>query len=258
MTPQSLGQYRSRWVGASRWDTVVYTLGGLLVGAVLMFALVLAGFYGDDHGLFLRILVPEFLVVVLLGAAAVAAQRSRAPQVRLYDGGLVYRAGRRAPETACPWREVSVTGGPFGQFAMRLPDGTSVSLRPRPFRLAARLRLCAEIERKMVEARLPEALRAVRGGARLEFGALGVDRHGLTLGADTLAWSEVAVDTDAARPVIEADRGRLDWPEPDAATIPDLALFMALVDALRPATPPNPGSPARPHRTSPACSPRPR
>jgi len=154
----------------------------------------------------------------------------------LFDHGVVHRKGGAV--TAFPWRDTrlwrSVVRDRFVKhpyrYRLQRPGAPPVVLSP-----ALDLHeFGPEMERRLTAERTPVDLAAAAAGRRVGYGPFTVDRHGLTTPKGFIPWARVrgaevgrrgrvrVWQAGARRPV--RVRGR---------TVPNVVVFLAVVDAMR-------------------------
>ena len=89
------------------------------------------------------------------------------------------------------------------------------------------------LERELCQRRLPEILGAIRGGQTVAFGPLSVSNQGLSCSWGSVAWAEVTSVKISQGQVTIDKRGKwFSWEKVSAAEIPNLVLFLSVVDSM--------------------------
>jgi hypothetical protein len=214
-----------------------FTIGGTVFFAAVTFALAVGpGTSGGWVGA-----LALFTGFGALSCLAAMVRRLLVAQTVLYlfDHGLVYAKG--SAMTVFPWRDTEIRRSvvqqqnspkPDYRYWLERPGSWSVELRPT-------LELDEfgpEMERRLTADRAPTDLDAVAAGQRVQYGPLAVDLTGLTTPKGTIPWPQIrAVELkNGAVQVWQADGRR---PQSnDVAKVPNVFVFLALVETLREAT----------------------
>jgi hypothetical protein len=90
------------------------------------------------------------------------------------------------------------------------------------------------IEEQLIQRQLPQAIAGYQQGQTVSFGQFMVHRQGLSDGVKTLAWGELAdIQVSGAAIQITKKPANLPWFQLNAATIPNVAVLIALLNAIR-------------------------
>jgi hypothetical protein len=216
---------------------VWYTLGATVFFAAVTFALAVGpGTSGHWVGL--------LAILTGLGALSCLAATVRRLLVGrtalyLFEHGLVHVKGEAT--TVFPWRDTEIRRSvvqqqnspkPEYRYRLRRRDSRSVELSP-----TLELEVFGpEMERRLTAERAPADLDAVAAGQRVEYGPFAVDLAGLTTAKGTIPWPQVrAVELEnGAVQVWQVDARRPQSTE--VAKVPNIFVFMAIVEAVRDAT----------------------
>jgi len=91
--------------------------------------------------------------------------------------------------------------------------------------------LGARIQHEVTSRLLPRARASYDAGASLAFGALGVSRHGLSNGRETVAWNDIqSVRLDQGMLTVRKRGKWRNWSRIPVAKTPNVWVFLALVD----------------------------
>jgi hypothetical protein len=156
--------------------------------------------------------------------------------LHLFAHGLVYVKG--SSMTVFPWHDTEIRRSVVQQQNSPKPDYRYWLWRPGspPVELSPTLGLHdfgPEMERRLTADRAPADLDAVVAGQRIEYGPFTVDLAGLTTRKATIPWSQIrAVEVKNGQvQVWQADARRAQTV--DVAKVPNVFVFLALVETMR-------------------------
>ena len=160
-------------------------------------------------------------------------------QVHIYTEGLVYLWPRTAEalrweQIKTVWYEETVWFAEdtkdWDYLRIRKTDGTELEVRVSVLRGSSEI--YRTIEREFVRIRLPGMIEQYEAGHSLAFGALSVNKLGLTYQGETLAWSQVqSIDVGDQR--VEIKKEGQKWGNWFASRVPNQSLLRELVTHLR-------------------------
>jgi hypothetical protein len=214
-----------------------YTVGGTVFFAVVTFALAVGPATGGGW---------VGLLVLLTGLGALSCLSATVRRLLvartvlyLFDHGLVHAKG--SSMTVFPWRDTEVRRSvvqqqdspkPDYRYWLQRPGSQSVELSPT----LGLDEFGPEMERRLTAERAPDAVDALAAGQRIPYGPFAVDLTGLTTPKGTITWPQVrAVEVkQGAVRVWRVDGGRPQSIE--VAKVPNVFVFLALVETMRKAT----------------------
>ncbi|WP_232667401.1 DUF6585 family protein [Pseudonocardia sp. TRM90224] len=211
---------------------------GVLIAGVIFAAVTFALLVGpgkDGGWLILAVLFCGAIALMCFGQAGRAFIAART-DLYLFDHGLVHARGDVL--TAFPWRETQIRRSvvkerdapkPAFRYWLQRTGGPTVELHPR-------LELDEfgpEMEQRFTVERVPVDLDAIVAGHQVQYGPFAVDHAALTTRKGIIAWSELrAVELQNGEVrvwVFGADRAET----VEVSKVPDVFVFLAVVDALR-------------------------
>jgi hypothetical protein len=163
-------------------------------------------------------------------------------KVDLHEGGIVH--SHRGTRRVIPWSEIAgvlqaiteiyQNGAYVGtnyQYTLRLVDGTRIVYTN--YRVQKVSELADEIIERTAALLLPQARQDYQDGKEVNFGPLSVSQKGLHSGNNLLQWREVKAVRIKDGYVSVSKRGKwLNWKNASASSIPNLSVFLALVDEI--------------------------
>lgn len=166
----------------------------------------------------------------------------RSWRVYVYSEGFAYTRGGKLD--AFRWENIesalySVTRrymngiymGTQHKYTVLGTDGRKVVLNDR---ITSIERLGEIISEMVTRVKLPEALASIQAGNTLSFGPLSVSLQGVSNGKETLSWEQVTAFQVSSGIITVRKGGKwLSWSAVPVAKIPNVFVFLALVDAIR-------------------------
>ncbi len=160
-------------------------------------------------------------------------------QVHIYTEGLVYLRQRKAE--ALRWEQIKTVWyektvwfaedtNDWDYLHIRKTDGTELEVRVKV--LSGSSEIYATIEREFVRIHLPGMIEQYEAGHSIAFGALSVNKLGLTYQGETLAWSQVqSIDVGDQRVEIKKEGEK--WGNWFKDRVPNQSLLRELVTHIR-------------------------
>lgn len=233
--PSALGRVEGSFQGA---------YGGLATGAVLsgivavicLFVTASANADGAGGAVFLALL---FGVVCI--AMWVNGYNRAHSSVDVHEHGLVIKKGStidsfRYDDVKNVWyrgRQSANTGTTTTSlFSMELTSGRRVAVEAAHFK--SEDTLASALFKKLTTSLLSKALLDLQAGKRLSFGAIQVDRQGVSNGRETLPWSEVSgVRASGGTITINRQGKWLSWAQISTERTPNVLVLLVIADAIK-------------------------
>jgi hypothetical protein len=187
-----------------------------------------------------------FIAALILGGfgliawiRAIALKNSNL-HIYVCDNGLIYTIGNAAPQPF-PWNQVQAvwrsvtrhyrngiyTGTTF-LYTIQRNDGYRIVLNNNIRGIES---LGNVISDRITKLLLPQVIQAYTNGQTVSFGALSLNQQGLGNGSEILPWPQVeAVDVKNGFISVKRQGAWLRWSRVAAADIPNLFVFLALID----------------------------
>jgi hypothetical protein len=224
------------------WGVWVYGLFGIV--------LVLAGLAGISHLIFGGTFTVTQLVVSL-GAILIAIffaflwYRGFSTRVQVYEHGFAYTRGNKThnfrwDEIEAIWQHVVTYRLRLLIFYVPVSTGYKYTIRKttgETIKLTNSIGKVAElgplIQEQVLKHMMPRAIETYNNGGTLQFGKLSISKMGINNGKETLPWDQVkGVQIDSGYIIVKKTGKWMRWVGADVAKIPNLFLFISLVDRI--------------------------
>jgi hypothetical protein len=230
-TPQ-----REYKVGMKLWRTITWVVLGLILGGIFGFAAL--GSSGSPSGKIVFLLCGVFFVgMVLYYVLTPVIYRSW--RVYVCTEGFVFTRGGKVE--AFRWDQIEsmlqavtrrytngVYTGTTHKYTVRRRDGGQVVLNDR---LADVEELGNTISDKVTNYQLPQVISAYNAGQTITFGPLSISMQGVSNGKELLPWNQIKEMGVKQGVVSVRKEGKwLNWSTVEVAKIPNIFVFMALVN----------------------------
>ena len=189
---------------------------GIGIVAALIFAAM--GLFALTRGLSIS---NSNLHVYLCERGFLYTEKNMAPQPFLWDQIQVWRAVTRH------YRNGAYTGTTT-IYTIQRHDGYRIMLNNRLNNIEY---LGAAISEQATQAQLPRAIQTFNSGQTLSFASLTLSQQGISNGRELLPWTQVqAVDVKDGYISVKRQGGWFRWAKLAASEVPNLFIFLALVD----------------------------
>lgn len=227
-----VAEYSSKGRTGTLIRDVAIGLGILVVGVILVVVGV--------AGIGILVAVMGGIFMVLRGFALLGTLVSGTQRVLVFNDGVGVVQGNQA--TALRWGDVSeiyqdiytyrVNFVPIinrHNYTLLGPGGSKLQLTRRIHKIEE---LGPLLHKGVTSAQLPRAVETLKSGGTLNFGPIAISNQGMAVGKKLTPWTEikgVRVNNGA----IMLDRaGKITWSGTQASRIPNLYLFLSVVDKI--------------------------
>jgi hypothetical protein len=229
--PGALGRLESSYQGSASGAATTAVISGM--GALGAF---IVGLQPNLSGWFIA---AGFCLLVCISAWVSAASRANA-RVELFERGAIIKKGSSSDtfqfdNVKNVWYRgrQSSSGIPVtSRFSLELNTGRRVAIEATGFRNERDL--ATSLFRKLSSPLTVKALADLQAGKKLSFGAIQVDRFGVSNGRETIPWSEVSeVRVNNGTITINRQGKWLSWAQISTERTPNVLVLLMIADAIK-------------------------